>query len=104
MAMCIKKHPLVRFTAEELLAESNLYSAYVCDKCQTKYKGTSFHCSPCSYDLCFECYRKGEVFHVTAPKLLSTKQRTDFLSLVKKLQGKTVCFFCLNVHDRLSWV
>ena len=91
MATCRLGHGLVKFSSKRLVSEKDAYkSGYMCDQCEQKYKGSSYHCSQCEYDLCFKCHRKNEIFYTTANDLLDTETRMKFLSMVQTLQS--MCF------------
>ena len=88
MATCSQKHALVKFSKKDLIAELSGYSSgYICDKCNSEYIGTSYHCSKCEYDLCFKCYRETEKYHLIYENLLNEKQRKHFLQICKSLQS-----------------
>ena len=88
MAQCDKHHGLKRWTETQLIAENAGYkNGYVCDKCGAEYVGTSYHCSLCEYDLCFDCFRENEVFCTTKSHLLSNEHRLRFVKICKSLQS-----------------
>ena len=57
---CDKDHPLIKLTNADLVKRHRGYArGFVCDVCKKgKGKEDCYHCDPCGYDLCIDCYDK----------------------------------------------
>jgi len=120
-------HRLQMISVHQLARENPAYNTlhYSCDVCK-KEKGSPAHCSQCSYDLCFDCQRKGACYDknghpMTTMGLLKMCTKGGFTcgacgkttKLIGNLMSTTkvahcekcnivVCASCLNMYSHLS--